>query len=76
MLDENEFPTRPYREEPVDRQAEDMVEEIHISDYVMVDFGFPGGALPTGLPLSPAKATSLGDRQRAETCNSSSTLGV
>jgi hypothetical protein len=43
MLDENEFLTRPYREEPVDRQAEDMVEEIHRSNYVMVDFGFPGG---------------------------------
>jgi len=43
MLDENEFLTRPYREEPVNRQAEDMVEEIYISDHVMVDFGFPGG---------------------------------
>jgi hypothetical protein len=43
MLDEDELLTRPYREKPVDRQVEDMVEEIHIPDYVVVDFGFPGG---------------------------------
>jgi hypothetical protein len=53
MLDENEFLTRPYREEPVDRQAEDMVEEIHRSNYVMVDFGFPGGGATHWTPSIP-----------------------
>ena len=37
------LPTRSEGQESADKQAEDMVEEMHIPDYVMLDFGSPGG---------------------------------
>jgi hypothetical protein len=41
MLDKDKVATRPEREEPSNREAMNVVEEIHIPDYAMLDFDFP-----------------------------------
>jgi hypothetical protein len=55
MLDDHKFLNRFEREEPANREAEDTVEEIHIPDYVMLDFASPGGGRYSLDTLYPAR---------------------
>ena len=48
--------TRPEGEEAPDKHSSAAVEELHIPDYVMLDFGFPEGSR---VPAGTARLNSM-----------------
>ncbi len=52
MPDEDKAVIQPEREEAPGKDGADAAEEIHIPDYTMLDFSFPGGARTGGKPRS------------------------
>jgi len=45
---EDKDAARPEREEVLDKNSSTAAQEIHIPDYVMLDFGFPKGTSTSG----------------------------